>query len=140
MNFSCIGFTVLIYWEKIDSIERSLLFISRFALLNILISACRPKQWTKNLLVFSAPLFSFSYNSDLWISSFFTFICFCFVSSSVYLINDVLDVESDRKHHRKKKRAIASGLISKKKAIIVDTRTTITATNWIFRIELFICY
>ncbi len=85
--------------------------------INNLISSCRPKQWTKNLLVFSAPLFSFSYKSDLWISSFFTFIAFCFVSSSVYLINDVLDVESDRKHHRKKKRAIASGLISKKKAI-----------------------
>lgn len=82
-----------------------------------LFSACRPKQWTKNLLVFSAPLFSFTYISNVWISALFTFIGFCLISSSIYLVNDVLDIEADRKHHKKKKRAIASGLISKKKAV-----------------------
>ena len=83
-----------------------------------LFSAIRPKQWTKNLLVFSAPLFSYSDDKLVWICALTTFIGFCFISSSVYLINDLLDIESDRNHPKKRKRAIASGLVSKKEAII----------------------
>ncbi len=83
-----------------------------------LISALRPKQWTKNFLVFSAPLFSYSNNQLIWFSALVTFISFCFISSSVYLINDVLDIEADRNHHKKNKRAIASGLVSIKDAIL----------------------
>ena len=84
---------------------------------NNLIASCRPKQWTKNLLVFSAPIFSFKYDPDIWISAFVTFIVFCLLSSSIYLINDVLDIKSDKKHHKKKNRPIASGLTSKKEAL-----------------------
>ena len=84
---------------------------------NYLISSCRPKQWTKNLLVFSAPIFSFTYVPDIWLSALITFVGFCLLSSSVYLINDVLDIKSDKKHHKKKNRPIASGLTSKKEAL-----------------------
>ena len=85
-----------------------------------LISALRPNQWTKNLLVFSAPLFSFSNNQSIWFSALLTFISFCLISSSVYLINDVLDIESDRNHPKKNKRAIPSGLVSIKDAILLS--------------------
>ena len=85
-----------------------------------LISALRPKQWTKNFLVFSAPLFSYSDNKLIWLSALATFISFCFISSSVYLINDVLDIEADRNHHKKCKRPIASGLVSIKEAILLS--------------------
>tara|TARA_A100001035_G_C27755682_1_gene488721 strand:+ start:426 stop:1337 length:912 start_codon:yes stop_codon:yes gene_type:complete len=85
-----------------------------------LISALRPEQWTKNFLVFSAPLFSYSDNKLTWLYALVTFICFCFISSSVYLINDVLDIEADRNHHKKHKRAIASGLVSTKEAILLS--------------------
>ncbi len=83
-----------------------------------LIKACRPKQWTKNLLVFAAPFFSFSTSFDIWFSSFICFISFCLASSSIYLINDTIDINSDKIHPYKKYRAIASGRISIKKAII----------------------
>ena len=84
------------------------------------ISAVRPKQWTKNLLVFSAPLFSYSDNKLVWIAAALTFVGFCSISSSIYLINDVLDIESDRNHPKKSKRAIASGHVSIKRAIILS--------------------
>lgn len=83
-----------------------------------LIKACRPKQWTKNLLVFAAPFFSFTTSSEIWIASFICFISFCLTSSSIYLINDTIDINSDKVHPYKKNRPIASGKISIKKAII----------------------
>ncbi len=80
------------------------------------ISAClralRPKQWSKNLIVFAAPLFAFEFSASSLLGSLLAFILFCFASSSFYLINDILDVESDRRHPVKCKRPIASGLVS----------------------------
>ena len=85
----------------------------------LIIKACRPDQWTKNLLVFSAPLFAFQFeNYEIWIKSLYAFLSFCLISSAVYLINDVLDAEADKKHPVKKFRPIASGLLSKKYALI----------------------
>jgi len=82
-----------------------------------LILACRPKQWTKNLVIFAAPFFSFSSSFSVWSSAFICFISFCLVSSSIYFINDSIDIASDKKHPYKKYRPIASGLISIRKAI-----------------------
>jgi 4-hydroxybenzoate polyprenyltransferase len=72
----------------------------------------RPRQWTKNLVIFAAPLFAFSINLPSFVGSFLAFVLFCCASSSFYLINDIADVESDRKHPVKCKRPIAAGLIS----------------------------
>ena len=83
-------------------------------------SALRPKQWTKNLSVFSAPLFSFSNSSDIWIAASAALIGFCLLSSSIYLLNDVVDLKNDRNHPFKKYRSIASGKVSAGQAIIVS--------------------
>ena len=83
-------------------------------------SALRPKQWTKNLSVFSAPLFSFSISSDIWIAASAALIGFCLLSSSIYLLNDVVDLKNDRNHPVKKYRSIASGKVSVGQAIIVS--------------------
>lgn len=76
------------------------------------IAALRPKQWTKNLIVFAAPLFGFSINLPSVTGSLLAFALFCCASSSFYLINDIADVESDRRHPVKCKRPIAAGLVS----------------------------
>jgi 4-hydroxybenzoate polyprenyltransferase len=76
------------------------------------ILALRPHQWTKNLIVFAAPLFAFSVSWLSLFESFTAFVLFCSVSSSFYLINDIADVESDRQHPTKCKRPIASGMVS----------------------------
>ena len=76
------------------------------------ITALRPRQWTKNLIVFAAPLFAFSINWSSFLSCLLAFILFCSTSSSFYLLNDILDVEADRRHPLKCKRPIAAGLVS----------------------------
>lgn len=80
----------------------------------------RIEQWVKNLFVF-LPLF-FSGNIthlDLLIKSIFAFVIFSFTASSIYIINDYSDIESDRKHPQKKNRPLASGLISKSSARVI---------------------
>ena len=67
-----------------------------------------------------APLFAFSYETQILIISIKAFISFCLISSSIYLINDSLDKNQDRKHPTKKFRVIASGLVSIKSAIKIS--------------------
>jgi 4-hydroxybenzoate polyprenyltransferase len=75
-----------------------------------LIRALRPKQWTKNLLVFAGLLFSRQYSDpDSVLRACATFAAFCLLSGAVYIINDLVDVEEDRLHPRKRNRPIASG-------------------------------
>lgn len=81
--------------------------------------ALRPKQWTKNLLVFAAPLFAFSINLSSLLGALVALILFCATSSSFYLLNDIKDVESDRLHPVKCKRPIAAGLVSVKVALMM---------------------
>ncbi len=82
--------------------------------------ASRPNQWTKNLLVFLAPLFAFSFETQTLLTSIKAFIAFCLISSSIYLINDSIDKNKDKEHPTKKFRAIASGLVSIKSAFILS--------------------
>lgn len=74
--------------------------------------ALRPKQWTKNLVVFAAPLFAFSINLQSLLGSLLAFTLFCAASSSFYLFNDIKDAKSDRQHPVKCHRPIAAGLVS----------------------------
>ena len=83
--------------------------------------AVRPRQWTKNGIVFLALVFSVDQeyqlsDPDSWLpkvlASMVAFVCFVLVSSADYLVNDIRDIESDRMHPRKRKRPIAAGLLS----------------------------
>jgi len=86
---------------------------------NPYLAALRPRQWTKNFIVFAAPLFSFNLSVPTLLGSLFAFGLFCCTSSSFYLINDLADVESDRQHPVKCKRPIASGLVSVPLAVLL---------------------
>lgn len=80
---------------------------------DILISM-RPKQWYKNLVLFIGILFSLNLlNIELWINVFSGFVIFCLLSGSIYIINDYMDIEKDRKHPTKCKRPLASGRLKK---------------------------
>ena len=79
----------------------------------------RPRQWTKNAFVFAALVFDRQLLiRNSFFHTFLAFVIFCFLSSSVYLINDVVDVEADRNHPVKKNRPIASGKLPIPIAII----------------------
>jgi len=73
----------------------------------------RIRQWTKNGFVFFALIFDKQlFRPDSFLITLKGFVLFCLISSTVYLINDIADVESDRQHPEKKKRPIASGQLS----------------------------
>jgi 4-hydroxybenzoate polyprenyltransferase len=93
---------------QLSSIKKPLGKITKFPYL----VALRPRQWTKNLVVFAAPLFAFRINWPSFLGSSLAFVLFCCVSSSFYLLNDIADLESDRRHPIKCKRPLASGLVS----------------------------
>jgi len=73
----------------------------------------RPKQWTKNLLVLAAPVFTQQITSlPVMALTGSAFVSLCLVSSAVYCVNDVLDADKDRHHPKKKLRPVASGEVS----------------------------
>jgi len=78
----------------------------------LVIKAARIHQWVKNILVF-IPLFLIHQltNIELLSNSILAFLAFCVCASSVYFINDIHDIEADRKHPVKSKRPIASGAL-----------------------------
>jgi decaprenyl-phosphate phosphoribosyltransferase len=79
----------------------------------ILLHACRPRQWVKNILVLAAPIAGgIAFQPRAIVQMLVAFIAFCVASSGVYLVNDILDVEADRAHATKRRRPIASGELS----------------------------
>lgn len=72
----------------------------------------RPKQWVKNVFLFPALVFSKNFNNiDSVIACLIGFLLFCLASSSVYIVNDIIDRKKDMLHPKKSKRPIASGMI-----------------------------
>jgi decaprenyl-phosphate phosphoribosyltransferase len=83
-----------------------------------LVRAVRPRQWVKNALVFAAPLAAGQVvEADVLGPSVIAFLLFCLASSGGYLVNDVIDVEEDRRHPRKRLRPIAAGIVSRPVAV-----------------------
>ena len=77
------------------------------------LQSLRPKQWTKNLLIFAGILFSQRFDDPALVANAFgAFFIFCALSGVVYIVIDILDVEKDREHPKKRFRPIASGAIS----------------------------
>ncbi|MGG9964385.1 UbiA family prenyltransferase [Ferruginibacter sp. SUN106] len=105
------------------------------------IKAIRAYQWIKNLLLFVPLVTSHSYGSvKLLTLSFFGFCIFSLVASAGYLLNDLLDLNADRKHPRKKFRPVASGKIAIPTAVI--TAVLFLAAGLFFAAQLnwwFLC-
>lgn len=94
----------------------------------------RPRQWTKNLLVFAGLLFSGHLtNRDLWLPAGSAFLAFCLIASAVYLGNDLWDQEQDRLHPRKCYRPIAAGLVPPAAALIAAGLLCFTGLYLAFR-------
>jgi 4-hydroxybenzoate polyprenyltransferase len=75
-----------------------------------LIKTMRPRQWTKNAFIFAALVFDQQLlNLNSFVRTLAGFALFCLISSTVYIFNDIADVEADRQHPEKKKRPIPSG-------------------------------
>src|SRR5256885_11229236 len=76
------------------------------------LTSLRPAQWTKNLLVFAGLLFGHRlFDATAAVAALGAFVVFCLLSGVVYIVNDMVDRESDRRHPLKARRPIASGAL-----------------------------
>ena len=91
------------------------------------IRAMRPHQWAKNLLVFVPMVLAQKYDIDTITQASLAFLGFCACASAVYLLNDMLDVESDRLHPRKRDRPFANGTLHMPFGIALVALLTLTA-------------
>jgi len=88
----------------------------------------RPRQWTKNLLLFAGLLFAGKIgDTSLWVDACVAFVAYCAASSASYLANDVRDVEHDRRHPVKRLRPIASGELPVRLALALAVVLTCVA-------------
>jgi 4-hydroxybenzoate polyprenyltransferase len=108
--------------------------------------ALRPKQWVKNLFVFAALVLTGKLGEPTQTAAaVWGFVLFCAVSSAVYLVNDVADRESDRRHPVKMRRPIASGELSPTVALTIAAVLGIIAVfggfnvTWLFG-WVIVCY
>ncbi|MFT3861776.1 decaprenyl-phosphate phosphoribosyltransferase [Micropruina sp.] len=95
--------------------------------------AMRPKQWVKNILVFAAPVASGAlFDPRVLANTVWAFVAFSLISASIYLINDVRDVEADRLHPKKQFRPIAAGELGASPALILAGATAVAslAIGW----------
>lgn len=90
----------------------ALVLEERSGTLRSLLSAVRPHQWTKNLLVFLPLLLSHVLAAGRLLEALLAFCCFSLAASSAYIMNDLLDMEADRRHAKKRLRPFASGDLS----------------------------
>lgn len=109
------------------------------------IKSMRPKQWYKNLVLFIGVLFSSNMlNLTFLVDSGLAFLVFCLLSGSIYLINDILDIEKDKNHPKKRKRPVPSGTLKVSHAIffiVLFLTISFTVAYWVnqyfFLITLF---
>jgi 4-hydroxybenzoate polyprenyltransferase len=113
--------------------------------LRYVLRAMRPRQWTKNGIVFMAFIFSVNTTwtpddiaswDHLFIRALITALVFCMVSGAEYLVNDTRDRESDRLHPTKRRRPIAAGLITPRAAICWAIALWVVGTAIAFAIDV----
>lgn len=77
-----------------------------------LLKTMRPRQWSKNIFIFAALVFDKQlFVLDSFLRTLEGFVLFCLISSSVYIFNDLADIEADKQHPEKKNRPIPSGAL-----------------------------
>jgi 4-hydroxybenzoate polyprenyltransferase len=87
-----------------------------------LVAALRPRQWTKNLLLFAGIVFAAELGDGTrWVEAIAAFVAYCAASSAAYLVNDVRDAAGDRLHPVKRSRPVASGRVSAAAALATAT-------------------
>lgn len=107
---------------KINTSQSLAITLNSIKIFNLMLSQLRPKQWSKNLLIFAALIFSYDVISFQTVNNtVYGFFLFSFVSGCVYILNDFVDIENDRQHPTKKFRPMASGALNPYLALTFGT-------------------
>jgi 4-hydroxybenzoate polyprenyltransferase len=80
--------------------------------------ALRLQHWSKNLLVFLAPVLGFHFSAEILFRAMLLFALLSLVASATYLLNDLLDLSADRQHPKKRHRPLASGAITAREGVV----------------------
>lgn len=104
-----------------------------------IITLLRPHQYVKNLFIFAPLVFAFTFNETTLLNAIVAFILFSILASSVYILNDYMDIEEDKKHPTKQNRPLAKGTVSKKNAqlLFITLSLTIFIISFFFNLALF---
>lgn len=103
----------------------------------VIIKLMRPHQYIKNLFIFLPLFFALKITDiNLLINTIIAFIAFSLTASAIYIFNDYHDIEEDKTHPKKKNRPLASGAISKFKAIIIMNILAILGISFMFVLSL----
>lgn len=107
-------------------------------LLKYIVKELKINHWIKNLVVFVPAIFSGNlFSKELFLVSCIVFIAFCFISSSIYIFNDIIDLEQDKKHIEKRKRPLAQGKISIKTAVLLSVLLLITGCFFTLKVNVY---
>ena len=112
----------------------------QFLFLNIygLLRTLRPRQWIKNGVVFIPLLFDQKLTQwDLLVKTTFAFVLFCMISSTVYIINDLVDLEKDKQHPKKKNRALPAGQLQPWFAVLAAVGILVVCLSLSFWLDLY---
>jgi 4-hydroxybenzoate polyprenyltransferase len=116
-------------------------------MLRALIKSMRPRQWTKNAFVFASLVFDGKFfHPTEFLRTLAGFGLFCIIASTVYIFNDILDLEADRQHPVKRNRPIASGSLPVPVAVIAGSLLTVAAVAaayllaWQFAVVLLVYF
>ncbi len=105
---------------KSHKVTASRTFLDRSPMIKTLAKALRVHQWAKNLLVFLPLLLAHSFRLAPALIALAAFFCFSTIASATYIFNDLLDLEADRIHLNKRKRAFAAGDLSVKAGLAIS--------------------
>lgn len=100
----------------------------------------RPHQYVKNLFIFAPLLFSFHFVMDDIVNTAIAFVLFSLIASSIYVFNDLMDIEEDKKHPIKKFRPLASGHVGKSTAKLLIMLLSGTSLVFAFFVNIGLFY
>lgn len=108
--------------------------------MNNIIKLLRPHQYVKNIFVFAPLFFSFNFVKADIINTIIVFILFSLIASSIYVLNDYMDIDEDKQHPKKKYRPLASGKVSKNtaKILIILLSSISLISAYFININLFV--
>jgi 4-hydroxybenzoate polyprenyltransferase len=105
--------------------------------LRAVLTSLRPTQWVKNLFLFAALIFSQSLGvPSKSLQVCWGFILFCLLTSGIYLINDLFDLQEDRKHPIKSQRPLPSGQLSRSGAIVIAVLLIVVSLAFAFKLHV----
>lgn len=109
-------------------------FEDRGSPVRVLLKAVRVHQWAKNVLIFLPLLLAHRFSAKGAAAAALAFVSFSLCASATYIVNDLLDIEADRQHPRKRRRAFASGNLSAGGGLAIVAfflAAAFTATHWL---------